>query len=88
MSTSESTSKVDQAATPDTATTLDSSTKEFQEKYYPIASTSVNKYDPYSLQAAIDGEIVDVSILLILKVSSPSKLSSLIFTLFVFLFSI
>ena len=29
---------------------------------YPIGPTQINKYDPFSIKAAIDDEIVDVSI--------------------------
>jgi len=39
----------------------DSSTSEFQEKYYPVLATSINKYDPYSLQSTIDAELITVS---------------------------
>ena len=39
----------------------DPSTKTFQEKYYPLSPTPINKYDPYSLQSSIDQEITQVS---------------------------
>ena len=35
-------------------------TKEFQEKYYPILPTAVNKYDVYSVCSTIDDEIAKV----------------------------
>ena len=41
----------------------DPTTKDFQQKYYPVSATSINKYDPYSLAAAIDEEILKVSLL-------------------------
>ena len=27
----------------------DPTTKQFQEKYYPLLETSINKYDPYTM---------------------------------------
>ena len=46
-----STTKVEEQSTSNATSEAaqDSSTKEFQEKYYPVLATSVNKYDPYSL---------------------------------------
>ncbi len=40
----------------------DCTSKEFQEKYYPLSASPVNKYDPYSLQTAIDTELISVSL--------------------------
>ena len=43
----------------------DPTSKSFQEKYYPISPSFINKYDPYTLQSTIDEELT--------KVSNPSN---------------
>ena len=51
--------KVGEASTP--AADPAPSSKAYQEKYYPLAPQALNKYDPFSVQAAIDNELLDVS---------------------------
>lgn len=53
--------------------TDDPKTKEFQEKYYPLSPSPVNKYDPYTLQSTIDTEIIQVSYLVLSKCFSPDR---------------
>ena len=40
----------------------DPTSKQFQEKYYPISPSFINKYDPYTLQSTIDEELTKVSV--------------------------
>ena len=55
-------SKVEQDAASTTGSEKeDPTTKDFQQKYYPIGPASVNKYDVYTLKATIDTEITQVS---------------------------
>ena len=51
----------DDPAPEEVEATDDPKTKEFQEKYYPLSPSPVNKYDPYTLQSTIDTEIIQVS---------------------------
>ena len=53
----------DDPAPEEVEATDDPKTKEFQEKYYPLSPSPVNKYDPYTLQSTIDTEIIQVSCL-------------------------
>jgi len=52
-------SKVEQdaASTGASSQEEDPTTKDFQEKYYPIGPAGINKYDIYTLKSTIDTEI-------------------------------